>query len=248
MAGATSILATGGVASPAFAGNKFAAVVPVTSAIALSTSGSTTSATSSSSSTNASISTSNGTVTTNSSTTTTTGGTPSSTAGSAANCAMPALSEPFAAWGDTNEYALVPGQVFDSFTASGWTLSGGASVGTTTLADGTTGPALDLPPGATATSPAMCVDSQFPDARMMVRNPTGIQDLNLYASYPGSGSKVNDGYVATGQGAGWTPSPVLQTNPGTATGWQLVVFTIHVPATATDTQVYNVYVDPRMKG
>ena len=160
---------------------------------------------------------------------------------------MPALTEPFAAWGDTDQYALVPGQALDSFTATGWTLSGGASIESTTLADGTSGPVLNLPAGAEAVSPAMCVDYDFPDARMMVRNATGIQDLNLYASYAGSGTKVNDGYSTTGQGTGWTPSPILQTDPGTSTGWQLVVFTIQAPSTATNTQVYNFYVDPRMK-
>ncbi len=239
LAGAMSALVAGTAAGPAFAGNKFALAAPATATVAVSTGNSATSSSSTS------VSTSNGTQSTSSSTTTTSTGT-SGAAGSAANCTMPALSEPFAAWSDTNEYALVPGQAFDSFTATGWTLSGGASIETTTLQDGTSGSVLNLPAGSEAVSPEMCVDYDFPDARMMVRNATGVQDLNFLSSYAGSGTEVNDGYSVTGQGTGWTPSPILQTDPGSSSGWQLVVFTIQVPATATDTQVYNVYVDPRM--
>jgi hypothetical protein len=53
----------------------------------------------------------------------------------------------------------VPGQVFDGFGASGLTLTGGAAIQTTTLADGTTDSFLDLPagrrrpPGPASTNP-----------------------------------------------------------------------------------------------
>lgn len=161
---------------------------------------------------------------------------------------MPALTEPFASFGDTNEYAIVPGLAFDSFTGTGWTLSGGASVGRTTLADGTTGSVLELPAGGKAVSPAMCVDYDFPDARMMVKDASANQSVTLLASYAGTNTQVSSSYSKSGTGTGWTASPVLQTDPGSSSGWQLVVFTIEGPSNSTPTQIYNFYVDPRMKG
>jgi len=161
---------------------------------------------------------------------------------------MPALSEPFASFGDTNLYAAVPGTAFDSFAGNGWTLSGGASITTATLADGTTGPVLDLPAGAKAVSPPMCVEYDYPTARIIVRALTGTQSLTLLAGYLTSSISVATSYSNSSLGSAWVLSPVLQTHPGNQTGWQLVVFTLEASSTSSDTQVYNFYVDPRMVG
>ena len=75
------------------------------------------------------------------------------TAKATASCTAPALTSPFASLGDANQYALLPGESADNFTATGWLLGGGAKVVTTKLADGTTGSVLDLPAGAYAISP-----------------------------------------------------------------------------------------------
>src|SRR5450755_2698447 len=91
LSGAVSVLVAAATASPALAGNKFAAAAPASTAALASM--------------------------------------------SAADCAMPTLTEPFSVYSDTNEYALVPGQAFNSFTGTGWTLSGGATIQTATLAD-----------------------------------------------------------------------------------------------------------------
>ena len=80
---------------------------------------------------------------------------------------------------------------------------------------------------------------------MMVRSPSGIDGLTLKAAYAGTNTQVSTSYVVSGQGAGWTASPVLQTHPGSQSGWQLVVFTL-AGSQASTTQVYNFYVDPRM--
>jgi len=159
---------------------------------------------------------------------------------------MPTLSRPFASYGDTNEYALAPGLALDSFTATGWTLSGGATVKTATLADATTGSVLDLPTGAAAVSPPMCVQYDYPTARMMIRELTGTQGVTLLASYAGTNTKVATSYTTSGLGTAWDPSPILQTHPGNQSGWQLVVFTLEGSSSGSDTQIYNFYVDPRM--
>src|SRR5579875_3275622 len=74
-------------------------------------------------------------------------------------CPEPALTQPFA--GDSRWYALAPGESGDDFAGTGWALTGGAKIETETLADGRTGPVLDLPAGSTATSSPMCVDSSY---------------------------------------------------------------------------------------
>ncbi|MGO9788643.1 MAG: hypothetical protein ACLP8S_03665 [Solirubrobacteraceae bacterium] len=201
LSGTVSVLVAAATASPALAGNKFAAAAPASTAALAST--------------------------------------------SAADCTMPALSEPFSAYSDTDEYALVPGQAFDSFTGTGWTLSGGATIQTAILADGTTGSVLDLPSGAEAVSPPMCVQSDYPNARTMIRDVSGSQAVELGAQYAGTSAIVSAGRFS-GSGAGWTASNPVKTNPGSQSGWQLVVFTLQGSSKAGDEQVYNFYVDPRM--
>jgi hypothetical protein len=45
-------------------------------------------------------------------------------------------------------------------------------------------PVLDLPAGSTAVSPAMCVQSDYPTARTMVRDVAEGQPVSLFATYP----------------------------------------------------------------
>jgi hypothetical protein len=201
LSGAVTVLVAAATASPALAGNKFAAAAPASTAALDSM--------------------------------------------SAADCTTPALTEPFSAYNDTNEYALVPGQAFDSFTATGWTLSRGATIQTATLADETTGSVLDLPSGAEAVSPPMCVQSDYKNARTMIRDVSGSQAVKLDAQYAGTSSPIPAGRFS-GSATGWTASNPVNTNPGSQSGWQLVVFTLRGSRKAADEQVYNFYVDPCM--
>jgi hypothetical protein len=165
---------------------------------------------------------------------------------SAANCTMPLLSQPFATWNDSNEYAFAPGTASDAFAGAGWTLSKGASITTSGLADGSTGSVLNLPYGATAVSPPMCVQWNFPDVRMMMRDADGKPGVNVLASYPGSGTSSSSGYAATGLGASWNNSQLHQIHPANIDGWQLLVLTVQGTDAGGVTQVYNLAVDPRM--
>ena len=80
------------------------------------------------------------------------------------SCTDPALSQPFLPWGDSNWYALAPGEAPDDFAGTGWTLTGGAQIVTTALQDGRTGSVLNLPVGAKAVSPTICLTSACPTA------------------------------------------------------------------------------------
>ena len=181
---------------------------------------------------------------------------PSLAATTTSACAAPTLSQPFLAWGDSNQYALVGGQAADSFTGAGWTLTGGAKIITATLSDGVTGSVLDLPAGSQAVSPTTCVTVQDPDARAMIANLSGSNGgkLNFSVSYAGT-STANAAQQtgtfkttgASGVKAGWLLSQPAALQPGAASGWQLLQITLAPSGPKkSEFQLYNLYIDPRM--
>src|SRR5437763_12095180 len=86
-------------------------------------------------------------------------------AGDTSFCAVGQFTQPFTSLKDNNWYEPAPGFDRDGFSGSGWTLEGGAHVVATD-----DGPVLDLPSGARATSPTLCVQSNYPTARAVVRS------------------------------------------------------------------------------
>lgn len=167
---------------------------------------------------------------------------------SSSSCADPTLSQPFAPLGDSNYYALAPGQSDSDFTATNWYLTGGANVVSTTLAHGNAGHVLDLPAGALAISPPMCVAYNYPTARAMVRTPTGSGSVSTYVAYSdGSSYQVLNGgsLVGNGNGNGWGLSGQINLQPSSTPGWQVARFALY--SSSGDTQLYNFYVDPYAK-
>lgn len=161
-------------------------------------------------------------------------------------CATPVVSQAFLGWGDSNYYTPAPGVVTDRFSGSGWVLSGGAKIISTTLADGATGQVLELPPGASATSPVMCVESGEPYARMITR-VVGVNAASnattLYVTQAGS-SKLGSGMPVLGK-TGWAESPPDNVDPGNAT--EDVSFTYKSNMTSGDLELYDLFIDPHMR-
>jgi hypothetical protein len=163
-------------------------------------------------------------------------------------CQNPLLSQPFLAYGDSNWYTLAPGQTVDNFNGSGWVLSGGAKLVTTKLGDGATGSALDLPSGSKAVSPIICVTSDYPTARTMVRNVVGSEGVQFYVGYEGTPTWTypkNTGQVH-GSGTAWTLANPTNLQPYSVSGWQPMEITLIPGGTSSDFQIYNLYIDPRM--
>jgi hypothetical protein len=158
-------------------------------------------------------------------------------------CSAPTLSQPFLAIRDSNEYTLAPGESPDNLTGTGWTLSAGAKIVQAPLADGRTGSVLDLPSGATAISPHMCVTDDYPTARTLVRDVVGSQGVQMGVSYAG-GTEQTVGQVH-GQQAAWTSSNPFNVHPGNRAGWQLAQFIFVAGGKTSDFQIYDFYVDPR---
>lgn len=166
------------------------------------------------------------------------------------SCSTQPFSQPFQSFRDSNWYTLAPGQTSSGFDGGGWTLSGGARITPTQLQDGRSGSVLDLPSGSKATSPAICVTSDYPTARTRVRNVVGSEGVGFYVSY--AGTRTWDAPQDTGSVHGdrniWTLSNRINVQPGRTPGWQLVRFILVAKGTRSDFHLYDFYVDPRMKG
>jgi hypothetical protein len=165
-------------------------------------------------------------------------------------CRAPSLTQALRPFGDSNWYTPLPGESNDAMTATGWTLSGGAAIKTTRLADGATGTVLDLPSGSQAIGPTICVDSTYPTARTEVRDVRGSEGVQFSVSYAGTRTwdKSKTTGVIHGQQTNWTLSDPVNVKPGNAAGWQLVRFTFVPGGKTSDFQIYNFLVDPRCRG
>jgi hypothetical protein len=161
-------------------------------------------------------------------------------------CATPLLSQPFASFHDENWYALMPGEKSEGFSGTGWQLSGGAQVITATLADGSVGQVLNLPSGAEAVSPPMCVSSDYPTARTMVRDVKGSEGVFFYVGYEGTNTWANPRNTGQvhGQQTAWSLSDPVNVQPSNTLGWQPVRFTLEAGGKTSDFQIYDFYVDP----
>jgi hypothetical protein len=165
-------------------------------------------------------------------------------------CSNPVLTQAFLSTGDTNYYTPAPGMTGGALAQGGWTLTGGAQILTTTLADGTTGPVLDLPAGSMAVSPNICVTSLYPTARMMVRSVNGGDDLSFGVSYAGTNSWTNPQQTGhlNGNANNWTLSQAANLQPSTASGWQIVRLVLTPDGGHSEFQVYDLQLDPYAKG
>jgi len=161
----------------------------------------------------------------------------------AAYCPPTTLFQPFS--GDSRWYTLTPGEAANAFAGTGWLLTGGARIETQTLAGGGTGTVLDLPAGSTATSPAMCVDSTYPLARMETRTLGRAPDNSAtFYTVPVGRSTLSGGMPVLGTPSWATSPPDNVAGGGTAA--EQVQFKFVAGRHAADLQVYNLYIDPRM--
>jgi hypothetical protein len=163
--------------------------------------------------------------------------------GNPSGCPSATAAQAFLSWGDSNWYTQVPGQRTTGFAGgAGWVLSGGAKIVTTRLAEGSAGTVLDLPSGAQAVSPTICVTSDDPDARAVVRDVAGAGGLSVTVSY-GAKDKHTGNLKASGSTWGLTATANLHTNP--IVGGVPVTLTLTPSGKGTEEQVYDLEVDPR---
>ena len=173
---------------------------------------------------------------------------------SAPDCSPKPTSKPFAPWGDQGDYTLAPGGSFEPRQAA-WQLSGASIVdGNEPWKVNGAGDSrsLRLPPGATATSPVMCVGLEHPTLRLFARNNRALlstmtvevifeTSLGLKAAAP-VGVLLPNGQ--------WKPSPrflvvanLLPLLPGNYTPVQFRVRSVGLGTWFVD----DFYVDPRCR-
>ena len=160
------------------------------------------------------------------------------------SCSAPE-SQPFAAYGDYHNYALVPGGTFQS-GGTPWALTGQAKVSSGTLL---------LASGSSATSPASCTSIYQPTLRLFVRNTGSASSrLKVQALYPGLLGSVQT--TTLGQLSGtssWAPSPamslLLNNLLATLSLSQTAIAFRFIPADSTGSwSIKDVYVDPYFRG
>ena len=160
------------------------------------------------------------------------------------SCTPPATSQPFAPWGDSASYALVPGGDFES---GAWSLQGGAERvpgSEPYAATGTLGSwSLSLPAGSSAVSPTTCVDASYPTTRFFIAG-SGVVAVSV----------VDDGLaipagVAIAPGD-WQPTTAMLTESpllGLLSGGTAQV-SLELTGVLGDPQVDDVFVDPWNRG
>jgi hypothetical protein len=184
---------------------------------------------------------------------------PSASAGllvaSAPDCTPTPTTQAFAPWGDGTQYNLAPGGSFEGGAGS-WSLAGGASLVSGNepwkVAGATHSRSLRLPPGATATSPVICVGLEHPSLRFFAKNNRALlstmtveviveTSLGLKAGVP-IGLLLPNGQ--------WKPSPkfwivanLLPLLPGEHTPVQFRVRSVGLGTWSVD----DFYVDPRFR-
>ncbi len=176
------------------------------------------------------------------------------TSASAASTACPAStsSTPFAAWGDTSAYSLLPGGDFES-SPTGWTLSGAASrvAGSDPFAiTGSAGSwALALPAGSSAQSPFVCVEGAERSYRFMAHSQgasaTVLPEL-VYETVLGNVTVPGKPVTVT---SSWEPSPILHTGAllVTAITGQSAHLALHFTTLTGKAVIDDVFLDPRMR-
>lgn len=185
-------------------------------------------------------------------------GAPAATAGvlvaSAPDCAPKPTGKPFAPWGDKADYNLAPGGAFEGGAGS-WQLNGASIV------DGnepwkvnraSDSRSLRLPPGASATSPVMCVGLEHPTLRFFTRdNRALVFTLTVEVIFETSlGLKASAPVGVLLPGGQWKPSPpllvvanLLPLLPGEHTPVQFRVRSVGLGTWFVD----DFYVDPRCR-
>jgi hypothetical protein len=180
---------------------------------------------------------------------------------SAPSCDNAQNEQPFATFGDSNDYFLAPGGDFET-AAAGWQLGGAGVVADQepwkVHAYGTRG--LNIPAGRSAVSPTVCVGIEHPTMRFFAHRSGGnllaaASQLVVTARVETSLGAVIEIPVGTinalTNGASWDPTPaeivlpsLLPLLPGQHTPIQFRFTSVGTSAWVID----DVYVDPHCRG
>ena len=174
----------------------------------------------------------------------------------APDCSSQVLTQPFLPWADPASYLLAPDGNFEA-GGSGWSLSGAAIAADNEpfyVRSAGDVASLGLAPGASATSPSMCVGILHPTLRFFARRDGSASSTLrvdvLYRDATGLGRSLTIGRVLGDDR--WSPTlpmPVvanlLALLPGERTA---VAFRFTAEGAEAAWRIDDVYVDPYSKG
>jgi hypothetical protein len=185
-------------------------------------------------------------------------GAPAANAGllvaSAKNCAPQVTTKAFAPWGDQLDYQLAPGGSFEVGDQP-WTLNRASLVAENEpwkVHAATDKRSVKLPPGASATSPVMCVGITEPVLRLFARNNSALlSTLTVEVTFQTSlGLKASLPVGVMLPSGKWKPSPrflvlanLLPLLPGEKTPVQFTVRSVGLGTWFVD----DFYVDPKCR-
>ena len=167
-------------------------------------------------------------------------------------CNEATLTQPFARWGDSSTYELVPGGDFEG-SLSGWTLSGGAARVAGSEPFGATGAvgadSLALAAGASAQSPYVCVNASYPTFRFFARNGGLLSTVLVQVVYKTALGAVALPLGTVALSGAWQPTLPMLT--GSVVGGLLSGGTaqaaLRFTALTGSSRIDDVFVDPRMR-
>jgi hypothetical protein len=171
-------------------------------------------------------------------------------------CTAPVLSNPLAGLGDSASYFTAPGGRFEDRGTAGWTLSGNAQYNNPQSPFHVLGSndqeSLRLQPGGSATSPAFCVDLDYPSFRFFLADfEARNASLDVEVVYPEV--KTDNVFLSARLTAGktWELSPDVMLEPergGTDPGWRKVAIRFTAHGDNADFHIDDLVIDPRMRG
>jgi len=166
------------------------------------------------------------------------------------SCPGLSYSQPFSQWGDSNSYFLATGGSFEG--ANSWKLTGGAQVvggnEPAYLNSQSDSHSLLLPPGSSATTPAMCLAALSPHMRLMgfASDGSGVH-VDVYAKgllglvqLPVSANiDLSSSWAPSGDVSLLLQNVLALTNLGTTT-----VYFRFSPIGSGTVQMDDLYIDP----
>ena len=172
---------------------------------------------------------------------------------SATGCTDPAFENPFVPWLDPAHYVLAPDGTLED-GAAGWTLDGAATVSGNEpfyVHGAGESRSLEIAPGGSATTPAMCVGIEHPTLRFFAHRSGGslLSALRVEVLFEDAGGDVHSLPIGTHSALGTNWAPTLQMVVGANLLALLpnertaVAFRFTAASSAT-WRIDDVYVDP----
>jgi hypothetical protein len=163
-------------------------------------------------------------------------------------CEERVFSRVFKPWHDRAHYTLAPGGDFETL-AEGWTLEGAALAADSSpflLGTALGGSSLELPAGASALSPPICVERGFPSFRLLARSVSADRAVVKVQVVYADGRHKRTGRVKPA--ADWAPTRKLSLAQGRfkARRGGSAQVQLRFAVTAGTARIDDVYVDPRM--